>query len=238
MWGWSLTAAAGLRRRQDELVGGRAVQATASPTSSGRKRRRGGADSRLDRIKRARSGRSRSARVKSEKVKSESAEPNGDGGGVDPMEAVEEEADEITYKPYRPSKLRYGPDVTYKLALPADIVSEGRLSDLQLEAIVYGCQRHEVDLPVARDPIWRTEGGAKDEEGEADGGPRRRSRVPLRAGFLLGDGAGMGKGRTLAGFCVENIARGRDRHVWVRVWCAALLLFCHWLFRGARTYTN
>ena len=80
---------------------------------------------------------------------------------------------------------------------------------------MYGCQRHEVDLPVAKDPIWKTEGGVKDEEGD-DGEPRRQSRVPLRAGFLLGDGAGMGKGRTLAGFCVENIARGRDRHVWVR----------------------
>ena len=77
---------------------------------------------------------------------------------------------------------------------------------------MYGCQRHEVDLPVAKDPIWKTERGAKDEEGQ----PRRRARVPLRAGFLLGDGAGMGKGRTLAGFCVENIARGRERHVWVR----------------------
>ena len=40
---------------------------------------------------------------------------------------------------------------------------------------------------------------------------------PMRAGFLLGDGAGMGKGRTLAGFVVENIARGRNKHVWVSV---------------------
>ena len=27
----------------------------------------------------------------------------------------------------------------------------------------------------------------------------------------------MGKGRTLAGFVVENIARGRKRHVWISV---------------------
>ncbi|EJK75907.1 hypothetical protein THAOC_02355 [Thalassiosira oceanica] len=81
-----------------------------------------------------------------ERVKSENAEPNNV-----PTEAVEEEADEMTYAPYRPSKLRYGlahpdpvvenatlaavepPDVTYNLALPADIIGEGRLSDLQVE---------------------------------------------------------------------------------------------------------
>ena len=27
----------------------------------------------------------------------------------------------------------------------------------------------------------------------------------------------MGKGRTLAGFAVENIARGRKKHVWILV---------------------
>ena len=42
-----------------------------------------------------------------------------------------------------------------------------------------------------------------------------KSIIPT--GFLLGDGAGMGKGRTLAGFVVENIARGRMKHVWISV---------------------
>ena len=39
----------------------------------------------------------------------------------------------------------------------------------------------------------------------------------LVTGFLLGDGAGMGKGWTLAGFAVENIARGQKKHVWILV---------------------
>ncbi len=90
------------------------------------------------------------------------------------------------------------PDITYNLAMPASILSEGKLSNLQLEAIVYGCQRHTVNLPL------NPELSNKDAQ-------------PLRAGFLLGDGAGMGKGRTLAGFVVENIARGRKRHVWISV---------------------
>ena len=48
-------------------------------------------------------------------------------------------------------------------------------------------------------------------------GGRKREPPALRAAFLLGDGAGMGKGRTLAGFVVENIARGRNKHVWISV---------------------
>ena len=88
--------------------------------------------------------------------------------------------------------------------MPASILSEGKLSNLQLEAIVYGCQRHLVDLP-SKPP-------AVDADVKVLLPPKQ-----TRAGFLLGDGAGMGKGRTLAGFVVENIARGRKRHIWVSV---------------------
>ena len=81
----------------------------------------------------------------------------------DELDDVEEE---ITYKSYRPAKLRYGkdhpdpvvenstlaavapPDITYNLAMPANIIYEGKLSNLQLEAVVYGCQRHMVSLLV------------------------------------------------------------------------------------------
>ena len=164
-------------------------------------------------------------KVKAEKkVKGEeklSAES--DGNEKEEAEDVEE-AEEITYTSYRPMKLNFGkdhpdpvvenstlsavapPDVTYNLAMPASILSEGKLSNLQLEAIVYGCQRHLVDLPVKpADMNEMMEGQDMTEES------------PMRAGFLLGDGAGMGKGRTLAGFVVENIARGRNKHVWVSV---------------------
>ena len=80
---------------------------------------------------------------------------------------LDELEEEMTYKSYRPAKLVFGrdhpdpvvenatlaavlpPDVTYNLALPANIISEGKLSNLQLEAIVYGSQRFAVDLPMA-----------------------------------------------------------------------------------------
>ena len=70
----------------------------------------------------------------------------------------------LTFTDYKPAKLSYGkqhpdavvetaslaavepPDVTYELHLE-DQVEEGTLSGLQLESIVYACQRHEHYLP-------------------------------------------------------------------------------------------
>ena len=52
----------------------------------------------------------------------------------------------------------------------------GSLSRAQLETVAYACQRHEARLP----------GGE-------------------RAGFFLGDGVGLGKGRQLAGLIWHNL---------------------------------
>lgn len=64
------------------------------------------------------------------------------------------------YRSYAPSRFKAGrdhpdpvvenatlsatlpPPVTYNLNIPSSIISQGRLSSLQLEAIVYGCQQH------------------------------------------------------------------------------------------------
>ena len=35
------------------------------------------------------------------------------------------------------------------------------------------------------------------------------------AGFFIGDGAGVGKGRQIAGIVLDNFARGRRRHIWM-----------------------
>ncbi|TKC40816.1 hypothetical protein EI555_007841 [Monodon monoceros] len=123
-------------------------------------------------------------------------------------EAEEDEAEELghaeTYADYVPSKSKLGkqhpdrvvetstlssvppPDITYALALASS--DSGALSALQLEAITYACQQHEVLLP----------GGQ-------------------RAGFLIGDGAGVGKGRTVAGIILENYLRGRKKALWFSV---------------------
>ena len=88
------------------------------------------------------------------------------------------------------------PPITYQLKLhngifrPKSASNEfgGALSRLQLETVSYACQRHETKLPTGE-----------------------------RAGFFLGDGVGLGKGRQLAGIVLENWLRGRRRHLWVSV---------------------
>ncbi|XP_070765185.1 si:ch73-63e15.2 [Enoplosus armatus] len=125
-------------------------------------------------------------------------------------DAEEEETEELghvdTYAEYRPSKSTIGishpdivvetntlssvppPDITYTLSIPESIINCGLLSALQLEAIIYGCQQHEVILQNNQ-----------------------------RAGFLIGDGAGVGKGRTVAGIILENFLKGRKKSLWFSI---------------------
>ncbi|XP_048020450.1 protein strawberry notch homolog 2a isoform X1 [Megalobrama amblycephala] len=125
-------------------------------------------------------------------------------------EADEEETEELghvdTYAEYKPSKSTIGishpdivvetntlssvppPDITYTLSISDITINSGLLSALQLEAIIYACQQHEVILQNGQ-----------------------------RAGFLIGDGAGVGKGRTVAGIILENFLKGRKRALWFSV---------------------
>lgn len=82
------------------------------------------------------------------------------------------------------------PDAEYPLlqSLPARCIQEGWLSRLQLEGALFACQKHQQLL--------------------ADD-------VSSRAGFMLGDGAGIGKGRQLAAIIFDNYCRGRRRAVWL-----------------------
>ena len=47
------------------------------------------------------------------------------------------------------------PDVWYKLALPDEIIDEGKLSALQLEAVVYAGQQHEQRLADGNRQVGR-----------------------------------------------------------------------------------
>ncbi|XP_053196621.1 protein strawberry notch homolog 1 [Scomber japonicus] len=125
-------------------------------------------------------------------------------------EAEEEEEEELghaeTYAEYMPMKLKVGlrhpdpvvetsslssvnpPEVWYRLSIPEEVIDRGSLSALQLEAITYAAQQHETFLPSGD-----------------------------RAAYLIGDGAGVGKGRTIAGVIYENYLLGRKRSLWFSV---------------------
>jgi hypothetical protein len=117
-----------------------------------------------------------------------------------------EEPNRNLFVPYVPAKLRGGkphpavivesasmaavtpPDITYRPHLAPEIIRDGLLSDIQLERVIYAGQRHEQRLP--------------------DGS---------RAGFFVGDGTGVGKGRVLAGIIADNWNQTRQRAIWLSV---------------------
>ncbi|XP_064935454.1 protein FORGETTER 1-like isoform X1 [Musa acuminata AAA Group] len=124
---------------------------------------------------------------------------------------VEREEDEggtvgETFTDYRPPRLSLGqthpdpvvetsslsavqpPEPTYHLKIMDDLEKSNALSCLQIETLVYACQRH----------LHHLQDGA-------------------RAGFFIGDGAGVGKGRTIAGLIWENWQHGRCKSLWVSV---------------------
>ena len=72
--------------------------------------------------------------------------------------------------------------------IDAAVVKEGKLSNLQLEAVAYANMCFGKNL----------------EDGS-------------RRGFFIGDGAGIGKGRELAGIVAQQWARGVRKHLWISV---------------------
>lgn len=78
------------------------------------------------------------------------------------------------------------PAITYKPNLGDRVINDGVLSDVQLEAVCYAGQSHEQIL----------------EDGS-------------RRGFFIGDGTGVGKGRTISGILLDNFNSGRKKAIWI-----------------------
>lgn len=78
------------------------------------------------------------------------------------------------------------PPTDYRLALPDAIIKDGLLSQLQLEGVIYTATKHCYWLPCGQ-----------------------------RAGFFIGDGAGVGKGRQIAGIILDAFCRGLMKSAWI-----------------------
>lgn len=144
---------------------------------------------------------------------SRSPEPNQPSPLDSPRVAVEaaeaapkSDLDESTFEAYRPQRLSIPgakphpgklvqsaamaavepPAATYQPNLPKTVVTEGKLSLAQIEAVVYAGQAFQQILP--------------------DGS---------RRGFFIGDGTGVGKGREIAGIILDNLRSGQSKAVWM-----------------------
>lgn len=100
------------------------------------------------------------------------------------------------------------PAPSYRPVLPEGIVAEGRVSDAQMESVVYAGEAHAAHLPGS----WRLGEAPHLVELAPEGAEGARR---FRRGYFVGDGTGVGKGRLAASIIADNMAQGRKRAVWV-----------------------
>ncbi|ABA24820.1 conserved hypothetical protein (plasmid) [Trichormus variabilis ATCC 29413] len=158
--------------------------------------------------------------------------------------AANDQLKDTLYETYRPQRIRIKdakphpsllcesaalalvspPAPTYKPHLPQHIITQGLLSEAQLESVIYAGQAHSEYLSGSYtvDDSW---------DNVTVSATSSENAVRFRRGWFLGDGTGAGKGRQCAGIILDNWCQGRRKAIWVskssaliedarRDWCA------------------